>query len=78
MTRKILFALTFGIALLSGCITKNYYCNCAENCKCKYLQEQKAQASDDNGNVVSPDRINDSTQDSNAPQMHKDKPWYML
>ena len=70
---RYFLSLIVGCLLLSGCITNNYYCNCGTDSPC----QQKTSLKDDSGPVVSPQKINDSIEDENAPQMHKDKPWYV-
>lgn len=70
--RNILIVI-IGCVLFSGCITNNYYCNCGTDCHCSADATLKG----DDKPVVSPENINDSSEDANAPQMHKDKPWYI-
>ena len=70
---RYILSLVIGCVLFSGCITKNYYCHCGTGCSC--CQDTSPQGN--NGPVVSPEKINASSDDENAPQMHKDKPWYV-
>ena len=70
---KYILSFIIGSILAAGCITNHYYCNCGTDCQCQQGNSLK----DDSGPVVSPEKINTSSEDGNAPQMHKDKPWYI-
>lgn len=70
MHKTFLFSilLTF---LLGGCITNNYVCTCGEGCKCYSTPSVK-----DGDPIVSPDKIDNTNQEDNAPQYPNIKPWY--
>ena len=77
---RYILSLIVGSVLLSGCITKNYYCQCGAGCQCSQADNVSPSPcnKDGDGPVVSPDKIDNSSQDDKAPQMHNEKPWYIL
>lgn len=69
---KTLFILSLLLVLFGGCITKNYYCKCGEDCKCA-----EAQVVQSGEPIVSPDKIDNTKQEDGAPQYPNIKPWYI-
>ena len=71
MRKTLLFSLLLP-AMLGGCITHYHYCSCGDRCKCSAAETIKA-----GDPIVSPNKIDDTKQDSGAPKYPDVKPWYV-
>lgn len=64
----IIAAVVF--ALLGGCTIQHYHCSCGDKCQCMTAPVPVAEP------VVSPDKIDGTKQDAEAPAYPNIRPWY--